>query len=131
MSYYVALFGEAEKGDYQTAYFCHSLHQLAENLGNPPMESKGLFYAIQILLYESPIIFFRVREEGYSIQDYMKGLDFLENSQFVSTLAAVALPGVGDAAIIDATGPVCHVHRSLLITTEADLYDYITTKSPL
>jgi hypothetical protein len=36
------------------------------------------------------------------------------------------MPGVGDAEIIDATNPICSLYHSLLITTEKDLYDYLT-----
>lgn len=126
MAYTVALFGEAEKGDYKTAFFCQTLSQLLENLGEPPVHSQGLHYAVQVLMYQRNLIFFRVQEEGYSLQDYMLGLRFLENNQFVSELTAICLPGVGDTKIIEATLPVCDAHKSLLITTEADLYDLMT-----
>ena len=128
MSYTVALFGEAEKGEFRTAYFCQSLAQLADNLGHPPDESRGLHLAVQALLYRRQLIFFRVMEEGFSLQDYLLGLRFLQNNQFVSNLSAICLPGVGDSEIINATEPVCHIHDSLLITTESDLYDYLTTR---
>ena len=49
--YNVALFGEAEKGEFRTAYFCQSLEQLEEALGHPPKESKGLTYAVQALMH--------------------------------------------------------------------------------
>ena len=129
MAYTVALFGESEKGEYRTAYFCQTLAQLAENLGHPPTESQGLHLVVQALLFRRNLIFFRVKEEGFSVQDYLLGLRFLENNQFVSNLAAICLPGVGDADIIDATEPVCDVHNSFLICTESDLYDFLTANS--
>ena len=70
----VALFGEAERGDFRTAYFCQSLHQLAEYFGNPPEDSLGLHYAVQALMHGRDLIFFRVEEEGYSRDDYLLGL---------------------------------------------------------
>ena len=130
MSYTVALFGEAEKGEFRTAYFCQTLYQLAENLGEPPKESQGLHYAVQSLLYRRNLIFFRVREEGFSRQDYLLGLRFLEDSQFVSDLTAICMPGVGDYSIIEASEAVCYAHNSFFIHNEADLYDYLTDREP-
>lgn len=125
-TYTMALFGEAEKGDYRTAYHCRSLPQLVEYLGNPPPESRGLYYAIQALLYQRNLIFFRVREEGFSYQDYLCGLHTLEKQDTISKIAAICLPGVGDLKILDAIAPICEQHHSILITNEADLYDYLT-----
>lgn len=123
--YTVALFGEAEKGDYRTAYFCHTLAQLLENLGHPPPFTQGMFYAVQALLYHRDLIFFRVREEGFSHQDYLTGLHLLERDQSPTTISAICLPGVGDTEIIEAVAPVCATHHSVLITNEADFYDYL------
>lgn len=124
--YTIAIFGEAEKGVYQTPYFCRDLAELADSLGQPPEESSGLFYAIQALLYHRDLIFFRVREEGYSLDDYLSGLDFLERAELIQIVDAIGIPGVGDDAIITAATPLCINHHSFLITTEADLYDYLT-----
>lgn len=126
-SYKIALFGEAEKGNYRTAYFCHSVSQLSEIFGEPPPESKGLELAIQTLLYKRELVFFRVHEEGFSIQDYLPGLNFLENKDYISNLTAICLPGVGNSQIIEASCHVCHLHKSCLILTEKDLYDYLTS----
>lgn len=124
--YTMALFGEAEKGDYRTAYFCETLPQLEEYLGNPPPDSMGLYYAVQALLFRRNLIFFRVREEGFSYQDYFSGLNILQEKKVASQIAAICLPGVGDAEIIDAIHPICDQYHSILITNEADLYDYLT-----
>lgn len=122
----VALFGEAEKGDYRTAYFCRSLAQLLEFFGNPPPHSRGLYYAVQALLYHRDLIFFRVREEGFSYQDYLLGLNLLQKNETISQVTAICLPGVGDAEIIEALTPVCAMFHSILITNESDFYDYLT-----
>ena len=53
----VFLFGEAEKGDFCKPYLCRSLPQLAETFGHPPMDTLGLFFAIQTLLFQKEIIF--------------------------------------------------------------------------
>lgn len=125
--YTVAMFGEAEKGKYRTAYFCNTLPQLAEYLGHPPSQSRGLYYAVQTLLFKYNLIFFRVEEEGFSYQDYFLGLKMLETEKLFSDLAAICLPGVGDVEIIDAATPICLEYNSIIVTTESDLYDYLTT----
>lgn len=125
-AYTVALFGEAEKGDFRTAYFCRTLAQLMEFFGNPPPESRGLHYAVQALLYHRNLIFFRVREEGFSHQDYLSGLNHLQKNDEISEIAAICLPGVGDSTILKAIHPICALYHSILITNEADFYDYIT-----
>lgn len=127
MDFRIALFGEAQKGDFQAAYLCKSVEELAHHLGEPPnTESKGISYAIQALLYKRDVIFFRVHEEGFSTQDYLRGLSLLENRKLVPSVTAICLPGVGNTQIIDATAPICQLHRSFLILTEKDLYDYLT-----
>lgn len=127
----VALFGEAEKGDFDAAYICHNLEQLSHYLGEPPhREALGLFFAIQMLLNNYGIIFLRVHEEGFSTRDYKKGLAFLENKDLFPEISAVCLPGVGSKEIFDATIGVCELHKSLLITTEQELYDYLTDLPP-
>ena len=129
MRHTIFLFGEAEKGDFCTPLRCKNLPHLAETLGNPPEESLGIIYAIQALMYERELIFFRVKEEGFSISDYMRGIRLLENKEAFHGLSAICMPGVGDAEILEATSPICSVRQSLLITTEKDLYDYLTHRS--
>lgn len=123
--YNIALFGEAEKGEYHTAYFLNSLPQLVEYLGNPPPNTFGLFCAIQALLYRRNVLFFRVREEGFSFSDYLSGLHVLEKN-IIPNVAALCLPGVGDIQIIHAMMPYCKAHHSIILTSECDLYDYLT-----
>lgn len=129
MIYTIALFGEAEKGEFNTAYFCQDLAQLDEFFGNPPPESKGLYYAVQALLFKRNLIFFRVMEEGFSTQDYLAGLRLLEHQQLIPTLDAICIPGVGDPAVLNALQPLCQQYHSILIADEADFYDYLTSKN--
>lgn len=126
MSYLIALFGEAEKGQYSTAYLLHTLPELVEFLGHPPPDTLGLFCAVQALLYKRDLLFFRVQEEGFSYNDYIEGLHLMEKEPKVLPITAVCLPGVGDAKIIDAMTDFCSVHHSVMITREADLFDYLT-----
>jgi hypothetical protein len=127
----IALFGEAEKGSFDSAYHCRTLGQLADYLGNPPPNSLGLFYAIQALLFQYELLFFRVKEEGFSLQDYIQGSRLLSATRTTYPLSAICVPGVGNKEIIEAIEPVCFYHHSVLIMNEADLYDYLThsTKS--
>lgn len=122
----VALFGEAEKGNFHQAYFLQTLPQAEDSLGNPPSNSCGLHYAVQILLYHRNLLFFRVKEEGYSVEDYMEGLYLLKKQSFISSLAAICVPGVGNSEIFQALTPVCAIYHSVIVTREADLYDYLT-----
>jgi len=121
----VALFGEAEKGDKNVPLLIHSLFHLHATFGDPPKESCGIFFAIQFLLYEQELIYIRVNEEGFSVEGYLKGMRLL-NKQKISHLTALCLPGVGDAQIIDSANPILESYDALMITTESDLYDYLT-----
>lgn len=124
----IALFGEAEKGEFHAPYFCQTLEQLDDFFGNPPEGSMGLHYAVQTLMFERDLLFFRVREEGFSTDDYFLGLRALEQQRLIQRISAICTPGVGDEAIIKAIYPICEVYHSILITNEADFYDYLTSK---
>lgn len=119
----IALFGEAEKGQFRKPLVIKTLPQLVDTFGHPPCESRGLVFAIQALLYQREIIFFRVEEEGFSANDYLHGLHHLES---VKKLHALCLPGVGTPGILEACEEVCRKQKSFLITSEQDLYDYLT-----
>ena len=124
--YTIAVFGEAEKGEYRTAYYCKTLQQLVEYLGNPPGGSKGLHYAVQALMYERDLIFFRVQEEGFSLQDYKFGMNLLFTQHAITKISAICMPGIGNREIIKATNTLCVLYNSVFITSEADFYDYLT-----
>ncbi len=122
----VFLFGEAEKGEFGIPFSCRSLPHLLESVGNPPEESLGVQYAIQALLYERELIFCRVKEEGFSIKDYIQGCKLMKKQPSGTHPQALLLPGVGDQDIIEAALDVCSLYSSLLVLTEQDLYDYLT-----
>jgi hypothetical protein len=123
----IALFGEAERGEFKTAYYCQNLEQLDEYFGNPPPNSKGLYYAVQALLFKRNLIFFRVMEEGYSMQDYLSGVNLLESQELIANLDAICIPGVGDPQVLNAIQPLCNQYHSILISDESDFYDYLTS----
>ena len=121
----MALFGESEKGDFNRLYHCKDLPQLSQILGNPPPDSLGLHFAIQALMYNHNLLFFRVKEEGFSVKDYFSGLKILEKNDLISTIDAIAIPGVGNREIIEVVAPLCIEHKNIMIITEPDLYDYL------
>lgn len=125
--YTLALFGETEKGEYHKPYFCRSLEQLLQYFGNPPETAVGLYFAIQTILYQRNLIFFRVEEEGYSTDDYLIGIDLLKKKELLlPKMSAIYMPGVGEKRIIDAVKPIIESHKSFLIVNQKDFYDYLT-----
>lgn len=127
MKQIIALFGEAEKGTYTTPHLVQRLPQLVDSLGNPPGDSEGLFFAVQAILYNREILFFRVAEEGFSRIEYMNGFKYLADREKVKQLHAICLPGVGDPEILAASETICHLHKGLLITNQKDFYDFLTS----
>lgn len=123
----IALFGEAERGMIARGELCLSLDQLKHTFGEPPPESKGLHFGVQALLYGYRVIFFRVSEEGYSLPDYFQGLHLLGEQTSSRPITALCVPGVGDEEILRESTEICKMNKSVLITTEADLYDYLTS----
>jgi hypothetical protein len=122
----IALFGEAEKGCLDRPYVISQLPQLLDLLGHPPPESQGLFFAVQSLLYEREVVFFRVQEEGYSLPDYLRGLSLLKDKKQFQKIHALCMPGVGDVELLDATQKVCFARKACFLVTEKDFYDYLT-----
>lgn len=127
MGHKIALFGEAQKGEFHSLLLVSCLPALMDVLGHPPEGSYGLHFAIQSLMFRQDVIYIRVQEEGLSLNDYLHGLHLLRNTDHVKKLSAICLPGVGHSEIIDTATEVCHLFRSVLITTEGDLYDYLTS----
>ncbi|MES2198797.1 MAG: hypothetical protein V4489_01330 [Chlamydiota bacterium] len=127
----VFLFGESEKGEFGIPLICQSLPELCDTLGNPPEESQGMFYAIQTLLYSKQLLFCRVQEEGFSVRDYIRGLELIKSEKWAPQLQAILIPGVGDEEIVDAAMGLCNIHNSLLVLTEKDLYDYLVGSHPI
>ena len=123
----IALFGEAEKGELTTIYLCKSIDELYKFFGQPPQDSKGLFFAVQTLLFGKELLYFRVREEGLSVDDYLAGLHLLEDyPRTLPDLEALFLPSVGSKLLIEEGLKVCKQHHSLLLMNSIDFYAYMT-----
>lgn len=129
MGYSLVLFGEAEKGEMQAFTPCHNVDELLEKLGHPPPNTLGIYYAIQALLYSRQLLFFRVREEGFSAEDYLKGLWLLQEEELGRQLQAVCMPGVANEEILREVWPFCKQRGTALVVSESDLYDYLTQSS--
>lgn len=127
MRHTIFLFGEAGKGEFCSPKLCESVYQLAEKFGNPPEGSEGLSYGIQMLLYDRLLIYFRVKEEGFSLPDYKQGLKMLKNQKAFPKLSAICMPGIGDADIINRAIALCFLYQSLFLTSQKDLYDFLTS----
>lgn len=122
----VAVFGQASRGAFHQPICPRSLTELNALLGMPPAGSAGLNLAVQTLLFDNELVFFRVEEEGFSHADYWKGSRILlEWAQANRKIAALGLPGCGDKEIIAAVNPILALQHAVLILGEADLYDYL------
>lgn len=124
----IFLFGAAERGELCLPLYLTSLEQVLDFLGHPPDNSEGIHYAVQAVLYQHALIYFRVAEEGFSTEDYIQGLKFLNQRSLQTPLTAIGMPGVGDQEIIQAAITICHLYQSVLLVSQKDLYDYLTAK---
>lgn len=124
----IALFGASEKGHYGKPLTCKSVQELSDFCGNPPEHTRGIELSVQALLYEWELHFFRVHDEGYSLDDYMLGFKEILKNDAIQDISALALPGVGDDGILEASKSIVNTFGSLLILQENDLFDYLTSK---
>lgn len=122
----IFLFGAAEKGSLRIPIYLDCLEALLDIYGQSLESCDGLYYAIQILLFNKNLIYYRVEEEGESIDDYRLGISLLKRKSFTQNLTAICMPSVSDSDLIQDILSVCYMHQSLLIINEKDLYDYLT-----
>ena len=124
----IAIFGEAEKGLFKTPVLIKSLWELSNTFGNPPKSSLAIPFAIQSLFYENHLLFFRVKEEGFSFEEYIEGIEILGSFTNDIPITAIYMPGVGDNSIIEKTMLICRKKGSIFITSFGDLYDYFSDR---
>lgn len=122
----IFLFGEAEKGEMCTPLRLSCPVQLFEKFGQAPENTIGIDHAMQTLLNQHELIFYRVKEEGFSREDYFRGVRLLADHGKKMNLSAICLPGVGDKEIIESLGLICLKIGALLILSSKDLFDYLT-----
>lgn len=122
----IALFGEAQKGDFARPFAIRSLIDLYDCLGEPPPDSLGIDCAVQCLQNGYLLFYIRVEEEGFSTRDYKKGLRDLRDKGHAKELTAMWLPGVGDRELFGQIARFCNPFKMVILVTERDLYDYLT-----
>jgi hypothetical protein len=122
----VALFGEAEKGAFQTLFHLTNLMDLNHYLGNPPPYSEGIPNAIEILYKNYHVLYIRVEEEGVALRDYYLGLKLLETEETSKKITAIMMPGVSDNDLIERCSFFCRKRASIILMNEKDLYDHLT-----
>ena len=122
----IAIFGETEANIPKTLLLIESLPELVDKLGSPTEDGAAIHMAVQILLYERPIFFYQVSEEGINVEEYRHGFMLLQK-QKPPAMAGLALPGVSSNAILDPGVKVAKRHKALIIINEQDLYDFITS----
>ena len=120
------IFGEAEKGPFCRPVLCKEPLELFNQFGHAPQESYGLILALQSIFYQRPVLFFRVEEEGYSLNDYYKGLELLQTDWDSIPIQGIALPGVSNLEIIEKTERFIFKKRSLFLMNEKDFFDFLT-----
>jgi hypothetical protein len=122
----IALFAEAEKGNFEKGVVIYTPADLLQTYGHPPKDTKGMLLAIQALHYQHHLLFFRVKDEGFSAADYRGGLNWMEENLEENRLGAIFAPGVGSVDILDPLFEFSLRIKALLMTTERDFYDYLT-----
>jgi hypothetical protein len=123
----VVVFGEASKGAYSSWHRPKDLCELDAILGQPPAGSRGLYLATQTVLLQHELLFLRVDEEGYSPQDYWRGVQLLaELADHRISIDAIGLPGVGDWTLLEAIEKALRGRQPLILTSERDLYDCLS-----
>jgi len=121
----IALFGSSEKGAFRSIIEIHTIDQLVEALGNPPEDSIAIALAVQTLMFRKKIFFIRVEDEGFSKEDYLFGLNLIK-IQSPENLLGICMPGVADEEVLHEAINLCKNYQSLFLTSEKDLYDYLT-----
>ena len=121
---WMALFAEAQKGSFEEGVEIYTPIELLHLFGHPPEDARGMVLAIQALHYNHPLLFFRVKEEGFSAPDYRAGLHWLEQKGPLH-LRGVFAPGVGSLEILNPLFQFSQKQKVPLLTTEQDFFDFI------
>jgi hypothetical protein len=124
----IAIFGESKEGPLHTFIHLRSLPHIVESFGNPTETGLGIHLAIQALLFQREVLFYRLEEEGFQKDTYELGCHLLEKHPKKEELTAIALPGVGDTLILSFAQKVAAPIGALLLITAKDLYDFTTQR---
>lgn len=129
MRHLISIFGVAQQGDFYRHIPLKSLDELLLTLGHSTEGSIAIELAIQALMHKRPILFYRIKEEGFENDAYFKGIEELKKRDVKAPLSALALPGVGSQEVIHEATLFCKKGSSILIMNTQDFYDYITQKN--
>lgn len=123
----IAIFGEAEIGSFKSLITLNSIPELTDKLGRPTKKGIGIHMAIQAILYDREILYYRIpNEEEPSCKEYLHGLNLLGRSTFINPLVAIALPAVNHRDILYRAKHLCHHCKILFLPNERDLYNFIS-----
>lgn len=120
----ITVFGETEKGTFETFYTIQSLDEAFEKLGSPLPNTEALQFSLQILGAHQPILFYRVPEEGFSFDAYAKGLHEIRDHPDSYPIQALFMPGLSDPKLIDEAKQLCEMQKAILLITDKDFQDY-------
>lgn len=120
------VFGESEKGPLCRPTFCKDPLDLFTYFGHQVSGTCGFDLAAQSLLLKRPCVFFRIREEGFSDLDYLRGLHILKSDWKTINISAIGVPGLGNPDLLDEIERLCKQRRSIILIEEKDLCDFLS-----
>src|SRR3989344_8808919 len=116
----IAIFSNSSNGEFNKPYVFDNLENIFLSLGISK-KNIGIDFAVNSIFKKNKIIFFRVKEEDVSTEDYFFGFDYLKNE--ILSLDAIFIPNVGSSHIIEASLKICNIFKSILIINQNDFYD--------
>lgn len=120
----VIVFGEASRGVWGQMSSCSELLDLYQIYGEPTEGSLGLYWAIQALLKGKECLYWRVRQESLSLEDYHLGLNQL-SSLSLETWEGLFLPNMSESSVIEHAAAYCRQKQKLLLMDPLDLQDWL------
>jgi hypothetical protein len=122
----ILIFGESKGGDFQKPLLFRTLPELSQSLGEPAKNSSGIHLAVQALLCNQNVLYYKISEEGSNPDQYLLGFKHLEKYPPEIPISATLLPGVSSPEILTLANHFISHTNSLLLFTEKDLYDLLT-----
>lgn len=122
----VVIFGKTGKAKPGKFYSMTDLEELIEKIGIPLDNTVGTHLAVQTLLYNYPVLYYPVIEEGSSKKCYNSGMKALFKSKQADEVIAIVMPGFGSKPVLDLALDFCSEKKCVLILNEADYYDFLS-----
>lgn len=121
----IACFGQTSKGRFGQPYYLKNAKSILSILGKVPEDTLGMPFALEMLKAHKDILFFRVAEEGLSLDDYLRGLQFLKKNCIQKRLLGIYLSGCFDKEVVSLAVRICNWHKSILLATQKEMIDYL------